>query len=158
MLITVIITAHLSLLLKKCPAYTRFSYAIEYDRPHTFKIHFSASSQIFRGRIFFILYIALGALTGAWFILPLETAAFPPRRMAVRHIPRASLMAEAFQSRRDALTFISFCSFLMTASLHAWLSLAPKYPGPLPFLFGDSSTFSHVLATLRFPALYGEEV
>lgn len=57
-------------------------------------------------------------------------------------LSHTSLTAKALQSRGDSLTFASFCSFLMTASLYIWLSLAPKYPGPLPFLFGDSSTFS----------------
>lgn len=90
----------------------------------------------------FILYTTPGTLTGAWLLLPLETAMFPLRQMAVRPNPHTSLTAEALQSRGDALTFASFCSFLMTASLYAWLSLAPKYLGPLPFLFGDSSTFS----------------
>lgn len=151
-LITVIIAAHVSLLLKKCPMCKRFSYAIEYDSSHTFKTHISASSQIFRERIFFSLYIALVGLTGAWLILPLESAPFPLRRMAARPIPHAFLMAKALQSRGDALTFASFCSFLMTASFHAWLSLAPKYPEPLPFLFGDSFTFS--LSCTGIPWVY----
>lgn len=39
-------------------------------------------------------------------------------------------------------TIASFCSLLVTAASYAWLSLAPKYRGPLPFLLGDTSTFT----------------
>lgn len=90
----------------------------------------------------FILYTTPGALTGAWLVLPLEIAMFPPMQMAVRAIPYTFLTAGVLLSRGDALTFASFCSILVTASLYTWLSLAPEYPVPLPFLFGDSSTFS----------------
>lgn len=102
-------------------------------------MHLAKSSG--RGLVF-ILYTTPGALTGAWLVLPLEIAMFPPMQMAVRAIPYTFLTAGVLLSRGDALTFASFCSILVTASLYTWLSLAPKYPVPLPFLFGDSSTFS----------------
>lgn len=63
------------------------------------------------------------------------------RQIAIRPIACISFMTELVQSREDALTRASFCSFILTASLYAWFSLAPNRPGPLPFLFRSSSTF-----------------
>lgn len=108
----------------------------------------------------FILHTTPGALTGAWLILPLETATFPLRWVAVRLVPCMCFTTKAGQSGGDALTCASSCSFLAAAALYTWLSLAPEYPGPLLFVLGDSSTFSscwHAVSVFRFPALYREK-
>lgn len=120
----------------------RLSYAvcmIDPTLPKRTSMHLAKSSG---SGLVFILYTTPGALTDAWLVLPLEIAMFPLRQMAVRAMPHTFLTAGVLLSRGDALTFASFCSLLMTASLYAWLSLAPENPVPLPFLFGDSSTFS----------------